>query len=181
MIIEVIKIIPKDFINIHVELWKTYERDSGVFMISAYSFKGDYIGDPDLVADLYSRYGICEDYSMNAQANVVSCGFSPKDNKYYGWSLVNIHTSIKGYGIGDTITREDKGYTPDTVEEVKLTCPFLRTGDVCEYPRYEDYEENDIDHTCSNENCTQFLGRGEWTASSLEDAKEMAIQYSKYI
>ncbi|NCC61602.1 MAG: hypothetical protein EOM12_11815 [Verrucomicrobiae bacterium] len=62
--------------------------------------------------------------------NVCCIGFSPKNNKWYGWS----HRAIYGFTIGSTCEKGHCHYTPE---------------------------------------------KGEWTAQTMADAKQMAIDFSK--
>ena len=57
-------------------------------------------------------------------------GFSPKDNKWYGWS----HRAIYGFEVGSKCKKGDCHYTED---------------------------------------------KGEWTAKTMEDAKQMAVDFNE--
>ena len=60
-------------------------------------------------------------------------GFSPKEQKWYGWS----HRAIYGFGIGSTCKKGD--------------CHYIGSS---------------------------TIGRGEWIAKTMEDAKQMAIDFN---
>ena len=113
MIRELIKTIDKDFFDVRVEMWKTYRNDPGTSMISAYSKEGYYIGSPEEIADKYIMYGICED--LTPLIENIQCGYSPRDQKYYGWS----HRGIYGFGIGSKVKKGDLAYIPSIMEEMR--------------------------------------------------------------
>lgn len=174
MIKELIRIIPKDFFDIRIELWKSYINDSGTYMISAYSKDDYYIGDPSEIARLYEEYGICEDLSTyNKDNKCISVGYSPKNNKYYGWS----HRAIRGFSIGSEVRKGQNGYKPRTIEEMSETCGCLGEDNKCTDYYLDRDSEYDIVY-CSEGNCPYSLGRGEWKAESLADAKEMAMNFA---
>ena len=68
-------------------------------MLAAYSFAGDYLGDPDHAEQLVREHGIIHFEKTDPEHSVCSIGFSLRDQKWYGWS----HRAIYGYGIGDVV------------------------------------------------------------------------------
>lgn len=48
---------------------------------------------------LKRKYGITEFYKTSPEHSVTSIGWSPKDQKWYGWS----HRAIYGFGVGDIV------------------------------------------------------------------------------
>lgn len=141
-------------------------------------------------------------------------GFSPKDNKWYGWS----HRAIYGFTIGSTCEKGGCHYTASTPEQLiddhanfyadisvesaemhRAECQILDdrsgirilhtpvkismvdkesdlddllNGDACP----EDFEKVNL---FENDFSTIKCGRGEWVAETLEDAKQMAIDFNK--
>jgi len=70
--------------------------DEEIFLDHVENLKGDYVGDMNNVLRLIQKYGITEFEKAAYSHNVCSIGFSPRDNKWYGWS----HRAIYGFGIG---------------------------------------------------------------------------------
>ena len=81
-------------------------------------------------------------------------GFSPKDNNWYGWS----HRAIYGFNIGSTCKKGDCHYIADTPENIDSL------------PEVNLFEGEYYIKKC---------GRGEWIAKTMEDAKQMAIDFNK--
>lgn len=136
-------------------------------------------------------------------------GFSPKDNKWYGWS----HRAIYGFTIGSTCEKGDCHYVADTPEkliedrvsffsdvrdepmvdwEILPDRSGLRiTNSPMVLPVAEGWEEladaleqELIDKLPEKEVFagTSYIikcGRGEWTAKTMEDAKQMAIDFNE--
>ena len=138
-------------------------------------------------------------------------GFSPKDNKWYGWS----HRAIYGFTIGSTCKKGDCHYVASTPEELiddhaeffrdisdesaeqnRKECQILpdRSGiRILPAPivipvveSIQDIEEGlnnpeSLDVADINEGSYYIIecGKGEWTAKTMEDAKQMAIDFNK--
>ena len=153
-------------------------------------------------------------------------GFSPKDNKWYGWS----HRAIYGFEIGSTCKKGDCHFNPSCKDEfiegirswwhdekynVKT---WVKEGthreELCEYIESEKSEDGLVGlikkpgsetfgeimiavwiHSLYNDKLPneslrgtetkQFqelpekYGRGEWTAKTMEDAKQMAVDFNE--
>ena len=143
-------------------------------------------------------------------------GFSPKDNKWYGWS----HRAIYGFEIGSTCERGNCHYNPidkedflnsvvsfwtqddhlnisakHTLQEI-MTCEPINPGEPEQKSvgtgRFEKgvYVEWTYADTIPNEKLHNTIsgiftsypetyGRGEWVAKTMEDAKQMAIDFNE--
>lgn len=142
-------------------------------------------------------------------------GFSPKDNKWYGWS----HRAIFGFTVGSTCTEGDCHYRPknpddflkgllrfwsDEYRENVSAKHYWRelTEDVPVNPgeaeqksvhtgKYEygvlvewvygsNLPKYRLRRTINSLFCVypEVYGRGEWVAETLEDAKQMAIDFN---
>lgn len=144
-------------------------------MLYAYNSSGEYVGDPEFALYLLKR-GIVPEKS-DPSHSVCSIGFCTKDQKWYGWS----HRALFGFGIGSQVTRKCCGFKPATKEEfVQSVIEFY--GD--EGKLNKDFVITDegvviksgtIEHI---ERYPKEFGKGEWTAATLEDAKEMAIDFA---
>ena len=124
-------------------------------------------------------------------------GFSPKENKWYGWS----HRAIFGFTIGSTCKKGDVHYIPSNMEEVEEDAIRFWVDEHHKNVRCEGaVERNGVkqliikweytDDT-PNENlrgttgeALQYIpeyGRGERVAETMEDAKQMAIDFCRNI
>lgn len=155
-----------------------------------YSLKdGSLIGDKKM-ADMLSDYGIIPERKRK-DLDVASIGFSPKDNKWYGWS----HRAIYGFEPGSKVKKGDSGYVSDNVDELydeqmewfsgnKENVYKLPTGlqikhEMVKYTT-EDPDTGELGGCVPDKPDYQFIeiGRGEWTAKTMEDAKQMAIDFA---
>lgn len=163
------------------EMW-TVSGDDETPMKSAYSPEGDYIGNVDTVKMLLKK-GITKFEKTHPDHCVVSIGFNPEENKWYGWS----HRAIYGFGIGDKCKVGDCGFVPSNADEFIKQLKSM-------YSKY-DLEKDQKDPSGNEKglgvmvkgkgprSTTHFepypkWGRGEWTAKTLDDAKQMAIDFA---
>lgn len=120
-------------------------------------------------------------------------GFSPKDGKWYGWS----HRAIYGFEIGSTCKKGDCHYNGSTEAEQEAAAIAFWDDDGHDNPRSEGVIEKDgeryfvikwdYSNTVPNETLRNTvggvhhrikdLGRGERTAKTMEDAKQMAKDF----
>jgi len=155
-------------------------------MKSAYSVNGDYIGNPKHAKRLCCDRGIAPQLSAPSN-NVCSIGYSAKDGKWYGWS----HRAIYGFKVGSKIKKGDCGYVAankkDFIENEKafwligdcenrnMNVKRLKTGIQLTYEsKNVSGDWNEYSHFCE-----WVLGRGEWTASNITDAKQMAVDFAE--
>lgn len=124
-------------------------------------------------------------------------GFSPKDNKWYGWS----HRAIYGFTINSTCKKGDCHYEPSTKEDwIEDYVNFYHDNEYHETTWFEIEKDNDegifiisrYNDKVPNEKLrgTEFrrfvefpeqYGKGEWIAKTMEDAKQMAIDFSSSV
>lgn len=134
---------------------------------------------------------IAPETALNDDYNC-SIGFSSKTNKWYGWSDRAIH----GFGIGHTVKKGDLGYIPDNIEELSLQTLSQYGNDDKEYTRitkFDNYITVEISYCvitgltkegdyvydiCWSKPDKRYPGKGEWTAKTLEDCKQMAIDFA---
>ncbi len=138
-------------------------------------------------------------------------GFSPKDNKWYGWS----HRAIYGFTVGSTCKKGDCHYTASNPDEMiddyanffadisqecadqhRAECQVLpdRSGirilhTPVKLPMIKNLDDlesaidnpDDLPTEIWNEDSvsTKKCGRGAWIAKTLEDAKQMAIDFNE--
>lgn len=157
-------------------------------------FNGDYI----------TRVGLEENVKFLADREITEelthgVGFSPKENKWYGWS----HRGICGFSIGSECKKGHVHYRASSLEDeiedairfwsdeyhVRTWCETVMED--CEEPyieilwEYSDQVPNEklrgtiggIKHYFNPND----LGKGEWIAETMEDAKQMAIDFNRNI
>lgn len=181
----------------------TKDWDSGIKgdMSKIYVSKidGSYIGHVGLEGDLkyLIRKGITEEV-------VSGLGYNPTEKKWYGWS----HRAIYGFGIGSKCKKGDCGYKAKNKEDYKEWClSFWRddeysigdeqavfgkgegyegkivNGIIVTYT-YNDKVPNEKLRGTLYENFSPFpkeWAKGEWTATTMEEAKEMAIDFGESV
>ena len=133
-----------------------------------------------------------------------SCiGFNPIEQKWYGWS----HRAIFGFGIGSECKQGNCGFNPKNKVEFTENClrfwgdtdmngdtyktnPTVREGfQDGELGVYVEYIYND---KVPNESMRGQLGgmfepypktwgKGEWVATTIEEAKQMAIDFARSV
>jgi len=140
------------------ELITYYGKDDRLLeqfeMKSAFANSGCYLGDQGVAKLITVKFGIVpESRSGKSEGDVCNIGWCEKEQKWYGWS----HRAMYGFEIGSKVTKKDVGYLPATEADVPKD-------------EYADWVL-----------AGKPLGRGEWEAKTLEDAKEMACDFAKDI
>lgn len=117
-------------------------------------------------------------------------GFSPKENKWYGWS----HRAIYGFEIGSECKKGDCGYVGSDIKEQEEAAITFWTEDSHCNVRCEgiiekdnnkffdikwDFKDKSNGRIGGTYHLIKPLGRGEWVAEILEDAKQMAIDFNE--
>lgn len=122
-------------------------------------------------------------------------GYSPKDKKWYGWS----HRAIFGFEVGSTCEKGNCHYNGNSEEDrleaalefwrdidhVDVRCEGIITRGKDKYYdlkwEYTDLVPNKSLHgtTGGSHHFITPLGRGEWVAETMEDAKQMAIDFNE--
>lgn len=126
--------------------------------------------------------------------NTVNVGFNPEEQKWYGWS----HRALYSFGIGSSVQKGDCAYCPTDKDDFLAGCVEFWRGDshlnvdathtteddvggVCVTWLYSNKIPNKaLRNTCSS-TFTPYpatYGKGEWVAKTLEDAKQMAIDFA---
>lgn len=186
---------------------KVTHAGTTVVVKSAYvTDSGQYIGDSKWAHRLMTLKGIHpevrpreghypgEDTGMRC----CSIGFCKKENKWYGWS----HRAIYGFGIGSKVEKGDCAYVPANEQDfIESVLEFWDDNPDKVNIETKEGEEDGIKgiHTSweysekarkKNPNLTgmtvfdpfpKAYGRGEWVAKTLEDAKQMAIDFAESV
>lgn len=183
----------KDYLEkvAHKEMWKE-DWMTEASQIYCSKFDGSYI----------TLVGLEDDVKFLAEREITEelthgVGFSPKDNKWYGWS----HRAIYGFTIGSTCNKGDVHYRGSTMEELEedvirfwsdeyhknVRCEGITEKDDNKYFIIKwEYSDDVPNKELLGVTNTQLayvgnLGRGEWVAQTMGDAKQMAIDFCEGI
>lgn len=168
---------------------------------------GSYLTRVGMEQDLNFLFkrGITEQIQDGYGEPTTCCiGFNPIEQKWYGWS----HRAIYGFGIGSECKKGDCGYAPSNQDEfIEKVYTFWEDKEYSigdertEVGLGKDHDGNDVmgvyfkytyNDKVPNKKLigTEFVyfsffpkkwGRGEWTAKTIEDAKQMAIEFARSI
>lgn len=167
-------------------------------MISAYASDGSYIGSEKTARWLIYELGISPERATPSES-VASIGWCEREQKWYGWS----HRAIYGFSVHSTVKRGDCGYMAPNAEAfggqmLDFFCDHEYHSDKSFRP-FVDADgvrgvliEATYTDAVPNENLrgTQYRnfcpypetwGRGEWVAETLDDAKQMAIDFAESV
>lgn len=151
------------------------------------------------------KMGITEQIQGGYGEPKTACiGFNPEEQKWYSWS----HRARFGFGVGSECKRGHVHYSPANKEDFKEDCllfwgddKYSKGDEKIEFTKGKDWEGNIVDgveltYTYNDKVPNKKLrntvykhfsafpktwGKGEWTAKTLEEAKEMAIDFAKNI
>lgn len=164
-------------------------------MESAYTLAGDYIGDIRTARILCGERGVKPE-KRDPSHSVCSIGFNEAEQRWYGWS----HRAFAGFGIGSSVKRGDCGYVPVDLEDARSDAVRFWSDSGRLDTKAIDSVDADgkfcfrvewaYDETIPNEKLRgqissvnhyppQPFGRGEWTAETLADAKQMAMDFAE--
>jgi hypothetical protein len=167
---------------------------------------GSYVGlrgvtdeGENSMLEFFIEHGISQLQNANGNPeNSASIGFSEAEQKWYGWS----HRAIYGFGIGAEVKQGDCAYKA-VDEEDFLQCKVEFWADEYhknvegrigkntdnEHGVFVDWEYTDdvpnekLRNTVGGvfQRFPEAWGKGEWKAQTLEDAKEMAIDFANAV
>jgi len=177
---------------VRTELWE-HGDDEPTEMKAAYTPSGDYIGSSVWAYRLCKTRGV-QPEKTNRNHCICSIGFCEREQKWYGWS----HRAIYGFGIGSEVRRGDCAYHPTDREDFLFDMIGFWTEDnhidvVGERMIQDDLEGVYVSWTYTDDVPNKKIrgtisgafhpypdtwGKGEWTASTLEDAKQMACDFA---
>jgi hypothetical protein len=170
-------------------------------MTTCYTDDGFWIGDEETAKFLCEEKGIKPENRhpevKPGDLRPCSIGFCEREQKWYGWS----HRAIHGFGIGDSVKEGDSAYKPRNEEDFRQKyLEFFGFDEFRKNAQAVDHVEDGVrgalitaDYTddVPNEKLrgTQYrcfwpyhnenFGRGEWTAETLEDARQMACDFAE--
>ena len=151
------------------------------------------------------KHGVTEQIQnyKNIKFNTANIGFNPKEQKWYGCS----HRAIFGFGIGSECKLGNVGFEPSNKEEFKqkylifwgdldMNSDTYKTNPIAEEViqdgklgvlvkyTYNEKTPNEKIRGTIGSIFTEYpknFGKGEWKAKTLEEAKQMAIDFAKNI
>lgn len=169
--------------EVRTEIWAYNGKDT-TEIHAAYTPNGDYIGSSKDAHRLCVKRGIAPEKSKPGDC-VCSIGYSRKDGKWYGWS----HRAIYGFRVGSECKKGQCHYVPNTFQEIKKDCHLLVKGKCHAHAGRKTVGENPDGslilgpqrgiRKCCPRNCVFETGRGEWTAETTADARQMALDFAE--
>jgi len=183
--------------EVRTEWWRLSEEDKNpTLMKSAHTPSGDYIGNPIEAYRMVVKRGIAPELAKKNHT-VCSIGFCAKENKWYGWS----HRAICGFGIGSKVKKGDCAYKTANIKDLLEDCTLFYTDKNHIYTKsvikmhegkkmvytswkYDDKIKNKDLRGKITGAFTLILksfGRGEWTAKTMKDAKQMACDFAESV
>ena len=170
---------PEHGYEVRTEIVDHQDGSEPMEMLRAYTLSGVYIGKPRDAIFLCKEKGIVPEEG--------SIGFCEAEQKWYGWS----NRAIFGFGIGSSVKKGDSGYTPSNVRELAKDLEkngehgeIIDEGTVQVATKVYTIEGENEDGTIklADEHETEYYtvntGRGRWTARTLDDARQMAIDFA---
>ncbi len=176
--------------------WFISDNDHEGHVAAISNLDGSYIGREEFAQFL-------DDLGIEAQAipgeRVASIGFSKKDKKWYGWG----HRAIHGFGVGSNVKKGDCAYVaPNWYDFIVDSVAFWYdsgyyshvTGEKTEDKNGVECVKVELTYVSDKElipneklhgqrSSVQMYppekwGNGEWSAETLDDAKQMAIDFA---
>jgi len=168
---------PKDIQNVHDEAPDCYysKHDDSYMTFVGLEDGLKYLADREITGEL--THGV---------------GFSPKDGKWYGWS----HRAIFGFEVGSTCKKGDCHYRAgslkdeleaavlfwDAVGHEGTNATLREDGAISVTWKHDDSAPNKKIHVTVSGADWHYdpdnYGKGEWTAKTMEDAKQMAQDFN---
>ena len=194
----------QEFINSIANIGKSNIPDDDKIYYS--KVDGAYLARVGMENDLnfLLKRGITEQIQDGYGEPKTCCiGFNPIEQKWYGWS----HRAIFGFGIGSECKKGSCGFEPSNKEDFKEDClrfwgdldmdgdthktkPTAREevqdgklGIYVEYT-YDDKVPNEQMRGQVSGMFSEYpekWGKGEWVAKTIEDAKQMAIDFARSV
>jgi hypothetical protein len=157
-------------------------------VMAAYTPSGDFIGDPKMARYLVVKMGIKPEKANDSHC-VCSIGFCKERNTWAGWS----HRAYCEFGVGHEVKVGDCAFKPSNTKELmeSLKSWYSEPEDLYQNVKFDEKEDKIIVHyhICRNDGDIidtseehlideNTFGRGEWVAETLDDAKQMAIDFA---
>jgi predicted small secreted protein len=166
---------------------KNLYNDWQISGIYVYSNDQGFVGSIDETMQLYNKSIV--PHKSSPENPYCQIGFSEKEKKWYAWRKMNF-ANMKSFGIGTTTNFGDDIFVPSNLVDFFHHVRFM----------FVSYDRVTISVNTTPQNCISVhalnhkdlkgciqkkffypknWGRGSWTALSLEDAREMAVEYAE--
>ncbi len=206
-VLEVLGIKKYDGYELITELVQTGAEEA-VKLCSAFTPDGHYIGNHKMAHQLVTERGIAPEPRPNAPglrgSGTKSCsiGFCESEQKWYGWS----HRAIWGFSIGSKVKLGDAAYVENDLDVIVANAEKIFREDFFRNVKISkeddgvrvEYEEATFEVVAgAQDNGTAQIatgepiwesgsmffraGHGQWIASSLDDARQMAIDFAEAV
>lgn len=200
----------REYYTVKEEVWGFSSEDMGTLIMATYNKEGVFIGNVDVAKMLCDNKNINPTIA-NAGDTICSIGFCESEQKWYGWSHRAIFGFGVGseVSIGDCayVADNDENFKKatdnfwnETDRQLSYKSYFIPIEEL-EKESYDYYVRNyghapvcavKIESTTEQRGTGKILhfgqvavlpayGKGHWTASSLEEAKQMAINFARSV
>lgn len=181
---EIAEVVPSDI-----------DGDDGMIYVS--TFDGSYLTRVGMEDDIsfMVELGITQEVQASSTTHsVAQIGYSPTENKWYGWS----HRAVAGFTIGSECKKGHAHYIADSEEafiedlinffsdEYKTVTGYKSQSDgnwgvLLSYSYNDKVPNKKLRNTIYSEfhPFPDTWGRGEWTTKTMADAKQMAIDFAE--
>ena len=180
---------------------KPWDSGHGEIIDAWYSkTDGSYLTFTSITTDIawMAELGLTELQSTSPGGNTAQIGYHAPSNKWYGWS----HRAVYGFGIGHEVKKGHAGYQPSSIDDfIEQRIAFWSdedTKNVKAVPATNNKGEKGVQvtwdyitpHPLLGEKGGSFVylgpefskgnwGKGEWTAETIDDAKQMAVDFAR--
>lgn len=179
---------------------KVYSKETHKYITAGRSLDRILTDDDNFTLDLLIKQDITFVDSTFEDSDVANIGFSPKNISWYGWS----HRGWCDFTIGSQVKKGDCAYNADNREDYEKSCIDFWCGskeDGMLNPHIINRTDKEftIEATYSTdpeiipnaklrgtiwhytEHYPSNMGKGEWVAKTMEDAKQMACDYAESV
>ncbi len=177
--------------TLSVEEWEVGEETTQ--MVSVYNKEGHYVGTLKDAEFLLVERGLTKLQPVDKESKVCQIGLDVRECKWYGWS----HRAMFGFGVGDRITKDSAGFKPSSKEEfIEKEINFwsdeyktVTAENVTDegFDLVYHYNDDVPNEELKNKTHSSYVcfpkewGKGEWTALTLEEAKQMAKDFAEEV
>lgn len=173
------------------EVREEHHSDLDITMETAYTFDNHYIGDRKTAEFLCLDKGVAPEL-IDPTKNVCSIGFCRDRNTWAGWS----HRSYREFGIDSKVKKGDCAYQSTNKEDFMEDCihfwkddhddisaEFTEKGVQVSWTYSDTIPNETLRGTTGGTFCDfpSTWGKGEWSAKTLREAKQMAIDFSESV
>lgn len=118
-ITKIVSYLPPDPYNPRHWTQEEMEKECTKFVYYISNVDGGYIGDEETYKFLVEKRGLVLIQKSNPDHETCSIGYSPSENKWYGWS----HRATYGFTIGDKVEEGDITAISGLTDEYRIQHP----------------------------------------------------------